>query len=421
VPWPAPKLRVNLPKNLGGIPDVSRRTLLRLSGAWDEPIWREITNRIANHQLPGMLAMSVLPRIQEISKLAHLYHLTSKEIVTLVPSEKWPLPVIISIDGAQIQDQALSQGCKFWAVPESISEYIDPALGLKSWSKIDSESAQAVLQMWRSETSIYTPEGYESHYAGDQMMSFWLSLVGFHFARVLRPCVRRFVKPQYPGLPLISQMQFVYTGTVSITESQSAEAIMLDPLTMNGDAKIGFRSLWWTKEARIFAEAVPFEPPFDKFFAGSAGELNLEHPLTQLLVRCAAATRWGRLTKPRRSAEIGMAEDQLNIVAGAISDPDRLNKEVKVFVEILKSSGLVNSLVEINEVSQSDYLPTLNTAGFVWQAVHGDNKWDKQLILKLMAPHLREFGQPLTTTEPEEAPAEVITVIQKLRRITNNR
>ena len=91
--WPIPVLRLNLPKKLTGNLDVARRHLSRIDISWDAPIWRAVTNYLSTHDIEEILNCEPAERVSRLGKLAHIFHLTEKEIVDLVPGTRWPLPM----------------------------------------------------------------------------------------------------------------------------------------------------------------------------------------------------------------------------------------------------------------------------------------------------------------------------------------
>lgn len=410
IDWPAPALRVNLPKKVSGVPDVSRRTLLGTDKTWDVPIWHEMANHLERNVIPDVLKESCLPRLRALSKLAHFYHLTPDEIVKLVPAEKWPLPMLVPSIGAVIQDGCLSLGGKVWLAPYLDESITESALGWKAyrWSP---ELSQAYLQRWRGEPSVAT--SVEHRIYGNDMLSFWLSMSHWQLSRALKPVVLRFVTPAFPGLPPISQTEFEFLSPKPMDEFKAMESAKLDPLAMDADSWCAFRSTWWTQKVEKITHAVPFAAPCEDYFAGPAGELNLRHPMTVLLVRCAAAIRWHRLRNRNRSAAVGQAEDLLDAVANSLNQPDDLNRHAETLVEFVRTSGLLEVSRPIPAVGASDYIPVSRASRLMERALDPLDEKEQKAFLQLTSAYLREFGFPITTTVPEEAPEEIVKAMSK--------
>ncbi|MCX6851367.1 MAG: hypothetical protein NTY98_20885 [Verrucomicrobia bacterium] len=152
IQWPPPSLRVNLPKDVSGVPDVSRRALLGTAATWDELIWRGVTKHLATHTIAEILKEECLPRIRSLSKLAHFYHLTPEELAELVPPEKWPLLTLMPGRGVEIRDGCLSPAGKVWSAPSYLNSIMMSALGWESYPS--PKSSQAFLRNWKGESGV---------------------------------------------------------------------------------------------------------------------------------------------------------------------------------------------------------------------------------------------------------------------------
>jgi hypothetical protein len=411
IQWPPPSLRVNVPKHVSGVPDVSRRALLGTANTWDEPIWRGVTKHLATHSVPEILKEECQPRIGSLSKLSHFYHLTPDELAELVPPEKWPLPTLIPGSGVVIRDGCLSRGGKVWSSPSYLESIIKSAL---RWDSFDSspESAQAYLQKWKGESGIAILDSVRIY--SDDMMTFWMAATEWQLKRTLHPLSLRFVSPPFPGLPALSETEYVFLEPTQTHELETLATAAVDPSTLDSNSWCALRSTWWSMGVSPIINAVPFAEPFESFFVSPARELNLRHPMTVLLIRCAASIRL-QLSKVRhRSALIGQAEDQMKLVAESLYDPDKLNRLTQQLVSFLQSHTMLDFTGNFPGISANDYVPRSKNARLMQRALRPNEK-EKGKFAKLTSPFFREFGFPLTTTVPEEVPEEIVKVISKLK------
>lgn len=411
IQWPPPALMVNLPKNVSGVPDVSRRALLGTANTWDEPIWRGVTTYLATHTIPEILTEKCLPRIRSLSKLAHFYHLTPDELAKLVPPEKWPLPTLMPGKGVEIRDGCLSPGGKVWSAPSYLESTISSACDFASFGS-SPESAQAYLQKWKGESGIAILDSVRIY--SDDMTTFWFAATKWQMERTLHPLSLRFVSPPFPGLPPLSETEYILLEPKQILESIAFSAAVVDPSSLDPDVWCVLRSAWWSREVSPIINAVPFAPPFEAFFRGPSRELNLRHPMTVLLIRCAASIRL-QLSKARqRSATIGQAEDQMKLVAESLGAPNELNRLTRQLVSFLQSHQMLDFTGNFPDISAHDYVPVSKNAHLMMRALEPQEK-ERPKFSKLTSPYFREFGFPLTTTAPEEVPDVIVRVVSKLK------
>ncbi len=410
IQWPPPSLRVNLPKDVSGVPDVSRRALLGTATTWDELIWRGVTKHLATHTIAEILKEECLPRIRSLSKLAHFYHLTSEELAELVPSEKWPLPTLMPGRGVEIRDGCLSSGGKVWSTPSYLNSIMKSVLG---WESLGSspKSSQAYLHNWKGESGVAILES--AHIYSDDMMTFWIATTKWQLERTLHPLSLRFVSPPFPGLPALSETEYIILAPKQMPELKAISAAAVDPSTLDPDLWCALRSAWWSREVSPIINAVPFAPPFETFFLGPAHELNLRHPMTLHLIRCAASIRLQVLNLRHRSAIIGQAEDQMKLVAESLRKPETLNRLTQQLVAFLKCHKMLDFTGTSPSVNATDYVPVPKNARLMQRALRPGEK-EKLKFAKLTSPYFREFGFPLTTTVPEEVPETIVKVISKL-------
>ncbi|MCX6851366.1 MAG: hypothetical protein NTY98_20880 [Verrucomicrobia bacterium] len=197
-------------------------------------------------------------------------------------------------------------------------------------------------------------------------------------------------------------------------ELKAISAAAADPSTLDPDLWCALHSAWWSREVSPIINAVPFAPPFESFFLGPAHELNLRHPMTVHLIRCAASIRLQLSNLRHRSAIIGQAEDQMKLVAESLHKPETLNRLTQQLVAFLKSHKMLDFTGISPSVNANDYVPVPKNAHLMQRALRPNEK-EKLKFAKLTSPYFREFGFPLTTTVPEEVPETIVKVISKLK------
>lgn len=404
--WPTPALRVNLPKNLSGTLDVARRALLGADASWDAPIWQAVVNYLRNHDIAEALDHEPITRIYRLSKLAHIFNLTEKEIVDLVPNAHWPVLVLSPDQGAVILDNQLELGEIVRIVPEYLNEGIRVALGWENYNRATSQ--ENVLTKWSGEVSIASI----TYISGNPLVEFWTSLSQSHLNKMFAPIGIRFLKPPYPGLPPLPQYEFKIIAPSEVREGDLFERMMLDPLSLEINDLCALRCIWRHYPTRHLMEAAPFHPPFEKFFIGLNGVLNLHHPMTIALLRCAAAVRWHQLKKTRSPADIGKTGDQLRLIAENSGDRN-LQPRLDELWGMMKQSEFLDLENPPPALNDSDYIPVSATSKWMERALEPMSAQERGELEKLTEKYLRPFGQPLDEVLIEEAPDEIIEIMSK--------
>jgi len=407
--WPLPALRVNLPKNVAGHPDVARRSLLGTLETWDAPIWREVVRHLAKNKFPVALQASPKLRIEPLSTLAHLYHLTGDEMTELIPAEKWSIPILTPAQGAQIADGQLVPGSTVVSAPKDLSSAIQESLG---WGHRDDlrDSNQQYLRRWRGVLSIVTDSSMRGN--SFSLESYWMELSRWYLSHILRPVEIRFVTPPYPGLSPLTQIDYEVIAQSNLLENDVLAKAMDNPLGLNGPELCALHATWWARDVEAIVKAVPFGAPFGSFFATADGKLNLLHPMTCSLIQSAVAIRWHQKKQSRNAADLGHAEDLLVAAAQSLRAPLKLNSQVEQLREFLRLRGMIDLGNSPPVVGAGDYIPVSKTSQFMERALHPKNDAERVRFLDVTAPLAREFGLRIQKVEPEEAPEAVVSFMK---------
>lgn len=406
--WPSPVLRVNLPKDVAGLPDVARRNLLGAAEAWDAPIWSKVARYLAEKEFPTALHGSPERRVESLSALAYYYHLTGDEMVDLIPAEKWPIPILMPAHGAQIADGLLSPGSRIVTTPKDLDSDIQNALGWGYQSYLR-DYFQDKLRRWRGDVSIATLKTFIGRGLG--MEPYWIELSRWYLAQMLRPVEIRFVTPSFAGLRPLTQVEYEVVARNKISDDEVVEKAMTDPATLNGAELSALHAMWWVREIDAIMEAVPFAAPFDSLFVSVDGRLNLLHPMTAKLIQFAAAIRWHKSKRSQNAADIGEAEDLLVAIAGSLHDPRQLNLQVQQLRDFLRLRGMINSGDSLPVVEAGDCMLVSKTSRLMERALNPKNETERIRFLEVTAQVTREFGFRVQEIEPEEAPEAVVKFI----------
>lgn len=306
-------------------------------------------NYLRGHEFAEVLEREPQARIYRLGKLAHLFHLTETETRSLVPNTRWPLPVLVPGQGAAILDNQLVLGKVVRTTPVSLDDEIKAALGWETRHRRASDNS--FLAKWSGEISV----AVVSHVTGNPFLEIWNHLSEWRLKGSLAPLGVCFLKPPYPGLPWMPQIEFECIAPSEVREVDLMERTMADPLSLDSSGLCALRSTWWHYEMRKILGAAPFRAPFDGFFIGSGSVPNLCHPTTIALLRCLAAVRWHQLKRTRLPADIGKAEDQLKLVADNL-EYGGLQTMLDELWAIAKKYNFID-FKEPPPLSAADYIP----------------------------------------------------------------
>lgn len=402
--WPAPALRINLPRNISGTPDVARRMLLGAKASWDAPIWQAAANHLKDNSFAEVLECDAHTRLLGLAKLAVIYHFTQEEMVNFVPYTQWPLPMLYPNQGTGIKDNQLEAGKTIYQTPTFLVSYVALSLGWGGLftSRLDLD----VLNKWEGNPSFTLNTSFNH----SPLLEIWMSMSEWFLKRTLAPIKVLFLRPPYPGLPPLQQVEFQCVEKTEINEDELIEKIIADPASLDPNCLCAMRSLWWEHHLKPIIDATPFEPPYESFFIGDDKILNLRHTTSIALLRCCAAIRKHKKQKSIAPANIGLIEDRLKQVADNLHAKN-LQRLLKRLWETVKEINLLE-LGEVPPLRDTDYAPVSKDESYIQKALEHDSE-EKEEFKKLTDKYLRPFGQPLDEILFEEVPTEIVERMSK--------
>jgi hypothetical protein len=183
---------------------------------------------------------------------------------------------------------------------------------------------------------------------------------------------------------------------------------MHDPLGLNLAERAFLRNRWWPRETEALRKATPFAPPFQNIFFGR-GCVNLAHPVGKALFQCASTLRYHQLRGSADAGLLGKLEDRLR---EALADTDQCG----ALWTNLVTAKLHPTFVPPRPLRAEDFVHVAKDYEMMSKALHPEWFKDGDKLLPVVPRFSRSFGRPLESTEPEQVPKEIVTLVKSLKK-----
>lgn len=400
---PDPILKINLPVHIAGPTDVARRTFINSQSRWDLPIWRGVLNYLRENEFEKAHLLEPSARIMRLTKLALHYCMTYEELITLVPLDSMPLPVLSSDGKGLVSEVPLTKSNTILKVPTDIARAVYVQLG---WSTSKSESSLlSIITRWKGEAAIV----FNSE-PGNELCALWMAFIEWLLGVITTPTGVRFLKAPLQGLAPIPQHEYIIVEQRNIDKMTLLEAAIVDPLRLNAEQRCSLRqSSVMDYKLKVIADAVPFAAPFENCFAWGDRYLNLNHPTTCALFRCVAALQLHKRKKTMPAMILGKVEDTLNIINNNLGSPTILGEKLTEFWALVKEYGLI----ELHETP-----PSPTASDYVWGSLDLSREkffYSLTMLTPTLEKYLRPFGQVLTDDTQEELPPDLAIALDPIK------
>jgi hypothetical protein len=395
--WPRPILLVNLPKQVTGSLDVTRRTLKDTSEIWDLNIWRQVANSLRDKEFSQALREEPPTRLDRLARLACFYWLNVEELVELVPAEFWPGPVLNESGEVVITDLPLKLEQTFWPVPQQL---------------MDSDIRWLLSQYWRGEQAVVLSKSY----VVGRLQELWISLTESRLRQRLVSLGVRFLKAPLPGLAPLLQVEGVLIEPSKVDETTLWERATLDPNSLTLAQRCAIQNsrmsmlqlgVPYGADAQVanswrVLQALPFSAPFSSRFAWGESYFNILHPTAHALFRCAAALRWCGQVGKKSESDLGRIYDCLSAAIDALELPSAyLDSQLTQLWDLVRRHNLFDLPQEPPRLEASDYVWG-STVSYLTR-IPRINKTSESTENRFLE-YWRPFGQVLTTATSEELP-----------------
>ncbi len=402
VTWPQPALVVNFTTNSQGRLDVARRTLLGVM-SWDETCWQAAREELGRTDIARAIAMPPAIRWDVLSKLSVMFHLSEHDLKAAIPISRWPIPALTAKGEITFVERSFAPGDQMFEVPTGAEHAVREVLGGPSVLN-QPDKTREYYSGWVGPESIVLGIGS----AGRSLVELWGRLTEWRVGKILAPTQVRFLSNAYPGLPPLAQTEFVCVSEAEHDEATVWERAMNDPLALTLGERAFVRNLWWPRETEALGKATPLAPPFQSFLYG-CGCVNLAHPVGKALFQCAAALRYHQLRGSADADLLGKLEDRLR---EALADTNRCGALWADFVTAKLHPGFVPP----RSLKDEDFLHVAKGHELMSNALHPEWFKDGDKLLQVVPRFYRPFGRPLESTEPEQVPKEIVTLVKSLTR-----
>lgn len=403
LPWPLPSLVANYTGDHGRL-DVARRTLLDFK-SWDETCWQAARLELCRTDIASALKLPPAERWAALAKISVMFQLSELDLAASIPISQWPVPALLSTGEITFIERPFTLGDRIFEIPEGAERSILAVLGSPDADSQPTDT-ESYYGGWRGADSIsISPKS-----ADRDLLNLWGWFTKWRLQKILAPISVHFLSDAYPGLSPLEQTEYVCVAEAEYEPARVWERAMRDPLALK-PAELGYiRRQYWRQELEALGKATPFAPPFQHIFRGR-GCLNLLHPVGKALFQCVSALRYHQSKGTAEAAVLGNLED---ILLQAVEDADACPK---LWQEIIRLE-LIPDFTASRPIERTDYLPTPTNGRWMEMALTPHYFTDGSKLHSIVPQFYRPFGHPLTSSNLEPAPEEIVTLVRSLKKKT---
>jgi hypothetical protein len=257
-----------------------------------------------------LLDLDPTERLYQLGRLVAFHRVSAEELWRFLPHEHWPVAFLRAGGRLDVTEWGQAPSDVLYSGPEFSGEY--HRLGWNLW--VTKREYEGPLVHWAGEACIAAPEAHwaegrtgsgESH-ATLEALRLWNPPVEASYS----PSSVRFLCPPWNGDPPL--MQTVWVPLESGRSDAEGEEVLNksveDPSTLGGFEQ----EVLWEELARYNLPRITmFAPPFERYFGFGWSVLNLNHRLTQELVRIGAALELSRRHQAVSGGKLGELQDAL--------------------------------------------------------------------------------------------------------------
>ncbi len=309
---PIPRLLVNLPKTTSPKIDLARSKILGQAEYWDTSVYQAYQNFILQKSLNGLLELDPAERLYQLGRLMAFYNIQPESILQILPIEKWPLPFLEAGGHFNILEWQVAANDVFYGPPEYID--IEPGnLGIEinpigrefrdlgRCLRLTYDKYDGLFTQWIGERFLILYFGSEDR---SKSIINAGNLGWFFINKFYRFEAIRFLQSPWKGFPpLLQRIWHRKEASEKNLENQKVlEKAAENPTLLNhAERKL-------IQDITKFPEFVEFPNPFMRTFV-YGNILNLNHPVTQALLRFVASLKLSKMNKTLPDDRIGYLED----------------------------------------------------------------------------------------------------------------
>jgi len=311
---PPPRLVVNLPKATTPRVDLARTQVVRQAEKWFNPIVKAHVRCVYEASADKLLTSEPAERIYGLARLMLYDNIQYEDLREIFPAERWPLVFVESsgrIYGSELADV---ESEIVYLCPEPFREELIELLSYRflRWGAYDGSLVAWAGERFLAGFDVQQPNWERRDSVMYSMMSMCETLLyESHYVGGVR-----FLSPPWEGNPPLSQnillpMKPLET-TADILEGLMERALE-DPLSLSSVERELLRRGQKNRYGsyKTLPIAVRFEPIFGECFAYGWHVLNLNHPVTQGLLRIEAMVGLARSRKTLSNECLGHLNDAL--------------------------------------------------------------------------------------------------------------
>ncbi len=287
LPWVC--FLANLPKSHTPRIDVSRTNIVGEGQHATKLILNAQVRRAYDTTLRGLVDQPPLQRLLALARYAAYHYGSVDELLEVFPREAWPLPFLEAGGAFGASTWADLGDTPIATVPKPLSESI-----IRMMEHLpDMTQYDGPLLAWRGERCLITATS--SREARESLILIGaMGSRAFHQGRLLHSI--RFLEPPWEGNPPLLQevwMSQQLRPSLSAEEQESLLEKVMEDASQLTPKELALFTLtlahYHQNDPGSIPKIVRFPPPFDSYFAYERQALNLDHSLTQALMRVWAA------------------------------------------------------------------------------------------------------------------------------------
>ncbi len=383
--FPRPCYRIGLKLLSTGIPDISRTELVDIDQTLEQQLRTRLVEYLWNKELQNFQLLDARKRFLAIGRFAAIYQILDEDLVTSYLANVFPIPYLK-------KDGSIDYFENINTCPEEITVAPDDIIAwVKKHGKtlFFSEYSKPKLKEWRGDICLLASNNLEI--TNSEVLSKAFSLVKSTFNSKFRWSTMRFlhsaIKQNIPikqvvwkkreinkKINIIEFVKTLSTSSLPFTEEQ-VEVIENYAEEYIGDSVEEYYDL-----PNLYHHSMPFYSPFDNYFALGNQYLNLNHKLTQALLRCHFNLIRYKHDKMYTPEIIGNFTDALSEFDNYLDHDDalnweELNQKLATLSKVVMNLDIKQWIIQLPSLSFADFIPgTLKKVGQRFKFIEPDDE-----------------------------------------------
>ena len=347
-----PQIIINIPKMKSQKLDLGRLKILGKSEKWDFPLYDAYFKHLSKTYLNELLTIDPLERLYQLAHFYRYYNINLKSLFEIFPLDKFPVSFLEKegeINGIEWQE---FKDDKLYLVPEFFNDHINEIISCKL---IHHNEYDGLFNHWGGERCIIGSNSYSTDMTSD-ILNLCRDFINQYYQE---SAVRFLESPWENNLPMIQKI--LHKKTEEILDIDTLfEKVIENPASLNLEEMIQIVLKIHKLNSVYFLE---FGKPFDQYFAYGNNILNINHPLSKVLIQIMASLQMSKENQTISHDHLGIIEDAFNVLIihfqpSDFFDLEEANYYLSRFFSIVQKKQLCNlDDIASHVLSSSDFIP----------------------------------------------------------------